>query len=240
MPSSRGSSRPRDEPASLTSPALAGGFFTMSTTKEAHLNFSNWKNGMLSFYRFISSWFVDSKSTANMSRSTGLFGTRPYQCVNISRNLQYFPPLRWHVYPSRIVCETVTSVWDIKLRSCFHVTKIQLKFLLDFSLSYVIIYSDLSFLNIEPGREEHCTRWQGDAPELRGGQLLCPGAWRFPRATTHGHQGAACQHRAGCHSAGEGLPALPQPCPQCQLLGLASSGNKVLEHRGYDKAACAW
>ena len=105
----------------------------MSTTREAHLNFTNWKNGILSFYKFISSFFVDSKSTANMSRSTGLFRTRPYQGVNISRNLQYFPPLRWHVYPSRIVCETVTSIWDIKLRSCFHATKIQLKFLLDFS-----------------------------------------------------------------------------------------------------------
>lgn len=172
---------------------------------------------------------MNSKSTANMSRSTGLFGTRPYQCVNISRNLQYFSLLRWHVYPSRIVCEIVISVWDIKLRSCFHITKIQLKFLLDFSFFYVIIY--LSFLNIEPGREEHCTRWQGDAPELRGGQLLCPGARRFPRATTHGHQSTACQHCAGRHSAGEGLPALPQPAP---------SGNKVLEQRGHDQAACAW
>ena len=146
MPSSRGSSPPRDEPASLVSPALAGGFFTMSTTKEAHLNFSNWKNSILSFYKFISSWFVDSKSTANMSRSTGLFGTRPYQCVNISRNLQYFSLLRWHVYPSRIVCEIVISVWDIKLRSCFHITKIQLRFLLDFSFFYVIIYLTCLFL----------------------------------------------------------------------------------------------
>ena len=37
MPSSRASSRPRIEPASLTSPALAGGFFTTSATGEAPL-----------------------------------------------------------------------------------------------------------------------------------------------------------------------------------------------------------
>ena len=36
MPSSRGSSQPRMESVSLTSPALAGGFFTTSTTWEAH------------------------------------------------------------------------------------------------------------------------------------------------------------------------------------------------------------
>ena len=36
MPSSRGSSRLRDEPASLKSPRLAGGFFTNSATWEAH------------------------------------------------------------------------------------------------------------------------------------------------------------------------------------------------------------
>ena len=36
MPSSRGSSQPRMETVSLTSPALAGGFFTTSTTWEAH------------------------------------------------------------------------------------------------------------------------------------------------------------------------------------------------------------
>ena len=35
MPSSRGSSRPRDKPASLMSPALADRFFTTSTTWEA-------------------------------------------------------------------------------------------------------------------------------------------------------------------------------------------------------------
>ena len=37
MPSSRGSPPPGIEPESLTSPALAGGFFTTSTTWEAHL-----------------------------------------------------------------------------------------------------------------------------------------------------------------------------------------------------------
>ena len=36
MPSSRGSSRPRIKPVSLMSPALAGGFFTTSTTWEVH------------------------------------------------------------------------------------------------------------------------------------------------------------------------------------------------------------
>ena len=36
MPSSRGSSQPRMEPESLTSPALTGGFFTTSATWEAH------------------------------------------------------------------------------------------------------------------------------------------------------------------------------------------------------------
>jgi hypothetical protein len=36
MPSSSGSSQPRIEPTSLTSPALAGGFFTTSATREAH------------------------------------------------------------------------------------------------------------------------------------------------------------------------------------------------------------
>ena len=35
MPSSRGSSRPRDQPMSLMSPALAGGLFTTSSTWEA-------------------------------------------------------------------------------------------------------------------------------------------------------------------------------------------------------------
>jgi len=35
VPSSRGSSRPRIKPASLTSSALAGGFFTTSVTWEA-------------------------------------------------------------------------------------------------------------------------------------------------------------------------------------------------------------
>ena len=39
MPSSRGSSRPRDEHASLASPALAGGFFTTSATWEAHFTY---------------------------------------------------------------------------------------------------------------------------------------------------------------------------------------------------------
>ena len=34
MPSSRGSSQPRIEPVSPMSPALAGGFFTTSTTYE--------------------------------------------------------------------------------------------------------------------------------------------------------------------------------------------------------------
>ena len=90
---------------------------------------------------------LDSKSTANRSRSTGLFWTRPYQCVNISRNLQYFPPLRRDVYPFRIVYEIVTSIWNIKLRSCFHVTKIHVKFLLGFSLRilhHLTIYSDFS------------------------------------------------------------------------------------------------
>ena len=38
MPSSRGSSRPRMEPASLMFPALAGKFFTTSATWEAHCN----------------------------------------------------------------------------------------------------------------------------------------------------------------------------------------------------------
>ena len=37
MPSSRGSSQPRDQPMSLTSPALAGGFFTTSAIWEALL-----------------------------------------------------------------------------------------------------------------------------------------------------------------------------------------------------------
>ena len=37
MSSSRASSRPKIEPASLMSPALAGGFFTTSTTGEAPL-----------------------------------------------------------------------------------------------------------------------------------------------------------------------------------------------------------
>ena len=37
MPSSRGSSQPRDQTASLTSPALAGGFFTTSATWEKGL-----------------------------------------------------------------------------------------------------------------------------------------------------------------------------------------------------------
>ena len=37
MPSSRVSSQPRDQTRSLMSPALAGGFFTTSTTWEAHL-----------------------------------------------------------------------------------------------------------------------------------------------------------------------------------------------------------
>ena len=36
MPSSRGSSQPRMESVSLTSPVLAGGFFTTRTTCEAH------------------------------------------------------------------------------------------------------------------------------------------------------------------------------------------------------------
>ena len=36
MPSLTGSSRPRMEPTSLTTRALAGGFFTTSTTWEAH------------------------------------------------------------------------------------------------------------------------------------------------------------------------------------------------------------
>ena len=38
MPSSRVSSRPRDETVSLTSPALAGGCFTTSTTWEAKIH----------------------------------------------------------------------------------------------------------------------------------------------------------------------------------------------------------
>ena len=38
MPFSRGSSQPGIEPMSLTSPALAGGFFTTSTTWEAMLS----------------------------------------------------------------------------------------------------------------------------------------------------------------------------------------------------------
>ena len=37
MPSSRGSSRPRDPTESLTSPALSGGFFTTSATWEIRL-----------------------------------------------------------------------------------------------------------------------------------------------------------------------------------------------------------
>ena len=36
MPSSRGSSQPRDQPVSLMSPALAGEFFTTSASWEAH------------------------------------------------------------------------------------------------------------------------------------------------------------------------------------------------------------
>ena len=36
MPSSRESSQPRIKPTSLTSPAVAGGFFTTSATWEAH------------------------------------------------------------------------------------------------------------------------------------------------------------------------------------------------------------
>ena len=44
MPSSRGSSRPRDQTRSLMSPALAGGFFTTSATWEAlmYIYFFNW------------------------------------------------------------------------------------------------------------------------------------------------------------------------------------------------------
>jgi len=36
MPTSRGSSQPGIEPASLMSPALEGGFFTPNATWEAH------------------------------------------------------------------------------------------------------------------------------------------------------------------------------------------------------------
>ena len=41
MPSSRGSSQPRDQTASLTSPELAGSFFTTSATWEAGRNINN-------------------------------------------------------------------------------------------------------------------------------------------------------------------------------------------------------
>ena len=41
VPSSRGSSRPKGEPASLVSPALAGGFFTTSATWEATRSVAN-------------------------------------------------------------------------------------------------------------------------------------------------------------------------------------------------------
>ena len=40
MPSSRGSSDPGIEPESLMSPALTGGFFTTSATKETYLSYS--------------------------------------------------------------------------------------------------------------------------------------------------------------------------------------------------------
>ena len=47
MPSSRGSSGPRDGTGSLMSPALAGDFFTIITTWEAHsfLNVTIRKHG---------------------------------------------------------------------------------------------------------------------------------------------------------------------------------------------------
>lgn len=186
---------------------------------------------------------LDSKSTANRSRSTGLFWTKPYQRVNISRNLQYFPPLRRDVNPFRIVYEIVTSVWNIKLRS-FHVTKIHVKFLLGFS--FLILHHLLRlffFFNIEPGREEHRSRWQGDAPELRGGEFLCPSAWRFSRATANSHQGAPRQHCTGRHSAGEGLPFLTSVLSSVWTIGTnqisAPFVNEVLEQRGPDKGECA-
>ena len=42
MPSSHGSSQPRIDSSSLMFPALAGGFFTTSTTWEAHLSSLAW------------------------------------------------------------------------------------------------------------------------------------------------------------------------------------------------------
>ena len=44
MPSSRGSSRPRDRTRSSVSPALAGGFFTTRTTWEAPMT-PKWVTG---------------------------------------------------------------------------------------------------------------------------------------------------------------------------------------------------
>ena len=54
MPSSRGSSWPRDQPESLTPPALAGGFFTTSATWEAVLFFR--ALGFIFTTRHLHSW----------------------------------------------------------------------------------------------------------------------------------------------------------------------------------------
>lgn len=166
---------------------------------------------------------LDSKSTAHRSRSTGLFWTKPYQRVNISRNLQYFPPLRRDVNLFRIVYEIVTSVWNIKLRSCFHVTKIHVKFLLGFSfliLHHLTIHSDFSSFLTQNLEEKSIV--QDDKEMILSSEEesffvqvhdVSPEQPRTvikaPRVSTA--QDVIQQVKAS--------PSSPQSCPQCELLG---------------------
>lgn len=77
----------------------------------------------------------------------------------------------------------------------------------------------LIFSNIEPRREKHCSRGQGGDPELGGGELLCPSAWRFSGATSNSHQSTSSQHGAGRHSAGEGLALLISVLSSMETIG---------------------
>ena len=64
MPSTRVSSRPRDQPASLMSPALAGWFFTSSATWEAPED----SICINIFLTFLNEGFLESQKTNNLKR----------------------------------------------------------------------------------------------------------------------------------------------------------------------------
>ena len=129
MPFSRGLSWPRIEPTSLMSPALAGEFFTASTTWEAQLIrtyciqhrelystliwWPKWKgNPGKRGYMYMYSWFtlLDSRNWHNTAKQ--LYSNKKEKPMQIKENIKINrPPLYKHEEASALT-DPVQSFWD--------------------------------------------------------------------------------------------------------------------------------